>query len=423
MRQALIVTTLIVLVCSCTEGPRGDPGPRGEPGTQGEPGADGAPGQPGADGAPGEPGANGTPGRSALVNVADEPANEDCPAGGQRLDSGVDLDGDGTLDRDEINSTELVCHGQTGMGATSLVSISEFTGTRGSCPAGGQTIASGLDNNADGILDPDEITTERLVCHGVNGTSGTDGVACWDLNGDGVCDPSEDVDGSGNCDVDDCQGAPGEPGSAGTGQVQTTSTPLVLTNGNLSLDLTGCTQNDVLKVSGPQYTCGAPDTAGTLCGVGELLEGGGACRLVPGAILFSAYSLGQVLAANTYATVLFDEETKDTNGAFDITTGAFTPPVRGQYQLNASVMLENVPLGTRVALSIRVNDTSRRHLAHSYATNPSLADRVQFGGSALLQLAAGDSVVVTVNQNGSNAVSVDGGEVNSYFQGFYVGPY
>lgn len=47
------------------------------------------------------------------------------------------------------------------------------------------------------------------------GPQGEDGLHCWDLNGDDVCDPEEDATGEGICDALDCQGADGEPGPIG----------------------------------------------------------------------------------------------------------------------------------------------------------------------------------------------------------------
>jgi hypothetical protein len=41
---------------------------------------------------------------------------------------------------------------------------------------------------------------------GDQGPAGSDGLECWDLNGNGVCDPIEDKDSSGACDAADCQG-------------------------------------------------------------------------------------------------------------------------------------------------------------------------------------------------------------------------
>ena len=41
---------------------------------------------------------------------------------------------------------------------------------------------------------------------GAIGPTGSDGIACWDLNGNGIGDPSEDINGDNNIDVLDCQG-------------------------------------------------------------------------------------------------------------------------------------------------------------------------------------------------------------------------
>jgi len=48
---------------------------------------------------------------------------------------------------------------------------------------------------------------------GPQGPAGADGINCWDLNGNGVGDvATEDIDGDGDVDVDDCKGLPG-PGA------------------------------------------------------------------------------------------------------------------------------------------------------------------------------------------------------------------
>lgn len=45
---------------------------------------------------------------------------------------------------------------------------------------------------------------------------GEDGLHCWDLDGDGEFDESEDLDADGQATALDCRGAPGSPGEAGT---------------------------------------------------------------------------------------------------------------------------------------------------------------------------------------------------------------
>ena len=50
---------------------------------------------------------------------------------------------------------------------------------------------------------------------GVDGQDGADGVNCWDLNGNGLEDAEEDVNGDGQVDVLDCQGVAGAAGLDG----------------------------------------------------------------------------------------------------------------------------------------------------------------------------------------------------------------
>jgi hypothetical protein len=51
-----------------------------------------------------------------------------------------------------------------------------------------------------------------------NSDSGNDGISCWDLNGNSVCDlATEDANDDGACTILDCQGPPGESGQAPPG--------------------------------------------------------------------------------------------------------------------------------------------------------------------------------------------------------------
>ena len=46
-----------------------------------------------------------------------------------------------------------------------------------------------------------------------DGQVGADGISCWDLNGNSVCDlATEDANADGSCTILDCQGPPGENG-------------------------------------------------------------------------------------------------------------------------------------------------------------------------------------------------------------------
>lgn len=114
---------------------------------------------------------DGKTGDATLVRVTPEPKGEACPEGGSRIDAGTDLNGNGMLDPDEA-TTSYACTGARGEdgedgedGATALIR----TGIepRGSaCPDGGTRVFAGVDRNGNGELDEDEIQTESVVCGG-----------------------------------------------------------------------------------------------------------------------------------------------------------------------------------------------------------------------------------------------------------------
>ncbi|MFC4219937.1 collagen-like triple helix repeat-containing protein [Flagellimonas marina] len=53
---------------------------------------------------------------------------------------------------------------------------------------------------------------------GADSADGADGINCWDLNGDGVNDPEEDINGDEVFDALDCQGEDGEGGQGTTAE-------------------------------------------------------------------------------------------------------------------------------------------------------------------------------------------------------------
>ena len=126
-------------------------------------------GESGASGNDGADGQDGQDGGDSLIAVTDEPAGTNCAYGGERIDSGLDDDGDGTLDPEEIDATAYVCDGAPG--GTSLVNVE--TETEGAnCPYGGRRVESGVDTNGDGALSPDEVTATAYVCNGDVGDTG-----------------------------------------------------------------------------------------------------------------------------------------------------------------------------------------------------------------------------------------------------------
>ena len=114
---------------------------------------------------------------SSLINMSSEAAGSNCSTGGQKIDIGIDLDDNGTLDTTEITKTTYVCNAING--TTALVNVRAVTLAEllaGHCAGvNGNAIESGLDGNNDGILGAGEITNTAYVCNGVAGANGTDG--------------------------------------------------------------------------------------------------------------------------------------------------------------------------------------------------------------------------------------------------------
>src|SRR5690606_17362674 len=99
------------------QGEQGPQGEQGEPGPQGEQGEQGPQGEPGPQGEQGEPGAPGTDGANGLNSLVAMRASDPsctCPWGGVRIEVGLDDDASGVLETDEVDSTMFVCHGDDG---------------------------------------------------------------------------------------------------------------------------------------------------------------------------------------------------------------------------------------------------------------------------------------------------------------------
>jgi hypothetical protein len=126
-------------------------------------------------GSDGNDGADGSDGLSALIKTGIESAGSNCPAGGYKVQTGLDTDADGVLDNAEVQATSYICNGERGAdGLLTLIKVqSEPTGPN--CAEGGQRIDSGLDANADRVLEAAEIQSTVHVCNGLNGANGSDG--------------------------------------------------------------------------------------------------------------------------------------------------------------------------------------------------------------------------------------------------------
>jgi hypothetical protein len=126
-------------------------------------------------------GTAGSNGLSMLVAISDEAAGANCSAGGKKINAGADSNASGVLDAGEISTTSYVCNGTNGTNGsngangtngsngsnglnTLMAIVSEAAGAN--CTYGGNKITSGVDLDADGVLDALEITATSYVCNG-----------------------------------------------------------------------------------------------------------------------------------------------------------------------------------------------------------------------------------------------------------------
>lgn len=129
----------------------------------------------GSDGAPGAVGANGLVARFALYSEA---PGRNCESGGTRIDAGLDSNANGSLESNEVSATSYVCNGAAGtigaVGTMTLLRVGpELAGTF--CIQGGSKLEAGLDVNRSGILESNEVTTTSYVCNGAIGAAGATG--------------------------------------------------------------------------------------------------------------------------------------------------------------------------------------------------------------------------------------------------------
>jgi OmcA/MtrC family decaheme c-type cytochrome len=115
----------------------------------------------------------GDTGATALVRTSPEPAGANCASGGTKLETGIDANMNGALDPSEVNAaqTSYICNG-----ANSSTLVKTSTEPAGdNCPSGGVKIESGVDANGDGTLQPSEVNPAltSYVCTGTTGPTAT----------------------------------------------------------------------------------------------------------------------------------------------------------------------------------------------------------------------------------------------------------
>ena len=87
---------------------------------------------------------------SSMTRFLSVASTDDCPAGGIELEYGIDQNTNGELDDDEVNGTQVVCHGASGAkGDKGDQGEQGDKGDQGSQGSQGQTPVLGLRQFAD----------------------------------------------------------------------------------------------------------------------------------------------------------------------------------------------------------------------------------------------------------------------------------
>ncbi len=119
---------------------------------------------------------DGNNGKTYLVKMLPEAAGPNCPLGGTAVLGGIDVDVDGHLGDTELTTTQYVCNGATSAaGANALIRL-DIEPAGPNCSEGGTAVKSGLDANANGKLDLEEVTNTTFVCNGLTGAPGRNGM-------------------------------------------------------------------------------------------------------------------------------------------------------------------------------------------------------------------------------------------------------
>jgi len=135
----------------------------------------------------------GTDGKTSLIKTSDEPAGDNCPYGGIRIEAGIDENGNSTLDPNEVKDLRFFCNstdgkdGEDGLDGTGCTVTDNQDGTK-TITCGDDTTVTISDgaNGADGedctVADNGDGTktitcggTEITVSDGTDGADGNDG--------------------------------------------------------------------------------------------------------------------------------------------------------------------------------------------------------------------------------------------------------
>lgn len=128
---------------------------------------------------------------------------------------------------------------------------------------------------------------------------------------------------------------------------------------------------------------------------------------------FRAYMSGtQSLSAATWTKIIYDTEERDDGGDYDPTTGEWTVPATGWYDVGALLNFSSLADGDFIALQFRLNGANHRRVG---SLHTGAAGTPTIGGSLPLHLAAGDVLTVYARRDSAGDVGSTSGSILTTF--------
>lgn len=105
----------------------------------------------------------------ALTSVSSiEFGSADCALGGQKILVGLDLNRNGDLDSNEVDSSKTILNCLTQNDFADVSRVTELAFRSSECALGGQRIEKGKDYNSNGVLDDNEVISSTVACKSNN---------------------------------------------------------------------------------------------------------------------------------------------------------------------------------------------------------------------------------------------------------------
>lgn len=110
---------------------------------------------------------NGSIGNASLIDIKSIPSGAHCANGGSEFTIGMDVNGDSKLSESEIIETSFMCNSSGHNGNDDYIFLVRIRGEGPgeSCDFGGSVVLVGSDNNRNGVLDNDEVITQHYTCY------------------------------------------------------------------------------------------------------------------------------------------------------------------------------------------------------------------------------------------------------------------